>query len=99
MIETIRIKYWSIYMLISLLILSITQSICSSLTAACELVHSINLLQSKGGEDTLNICLFCHASRQEANLFAVHPLIYQMSAVGLVQSSHVSPAGSQKKTT
>lgn len=54
-------------------------------TAACELVRSTNLLQFKRGEDTLNICLLCHASRQGASLFAVHPLIYQMSTVGLVQ--------------
>lgn len=78
-------------MLISLLILSITQSTCSSLQTA------INLLQSKRGEDILNICLFCHASRQEASLFAVHPLIYQMSTVGLEQSSHDFPAGSPEK--
>lgn len=49
------------------------------------------------GDDTLNICLFCRASRQEASLFAGHPLIYQMSTMGLVQSSHASPAGSPGK--
>lgn len=92
------IKYWSIYKLISLLILTVPQSTCSCLqTAGWELVRSINLLQSKRGKDTLSICLFCHAGRQEASLFAVHPLIYQMSTVGLVQSSHVTPAGSTEK--
>lgn len=91
-------KYWTINRLISTQIY-ITHS--SLQTAACELVRSTNLLQSKRGEDTLNICLFCHANRQGASLFAVHPLIYQMSTVGLVQfyKEHDSPAGSPEKPT
>lgn len=74
-----HIKYWSNNTLISIL------NFYSLHAAAGELVHTINLTQSKRGEDALNICLLCHASRQGASLSVVHPLIYQMSTVGLVQ--------------
>lgn len=58
------------------------------------------VLQSKVGVDTLNICLLCHASRQGASLFAVHPLIYQMSTIRLgwsYKEQFSSTAGSPRK--
>ena len=78
MMETVRIKYYSINMLTSLL-----RYLYRAHAAVFQMLPY--LLKSNRGEDTLNICLFCHASRQGASLFAVHPLIYQMSTVGLVQ--------------